>query len=181
MREARDEIRARGDEPAKLAVEPEGAELAYPVREFPGAAESGGEPDAGGEIARDSNGLVRAEITVVPANAKPGESVRVHLTFRPRRTTGAHWNNEGAPLVVWVDPPQGATVDQRRLGAKNAAAATSDEERRVELEVRVPEDAPRDRVRIPAYVLYSVCTDEDAVCRFLRQDLEIEVPVRGGK
>ena len=51
---ARAAIEERGDLPVALRVEPRGAELAEPAREFGVAAEPLAEPDPDGRILRDS-------------------------------------------------------------------------------------------------------------------------------
>jgi hypothetical protein len=64
-------------------------------------------PDPEGRIFRGTEGLVLAEVTVVPARGKPGGAVRVHLRLHPNEASQAHWNNEAEPLRVWADLPPG--------------------------------------------------------------------------
>jgi len=174
---ARDAILARGERPVPLPVEPGGAEFAAPATEF--RPDPGGEvdPDPDGRIHRDQGEFVRVEATVVPGMVGPGEAARVHVAFRPDGSTQAHWNNEAGDLVVWLDPPEGWAVDRRRLSVPNPADAVSDETRRVELELRAPEDAAGATVTVPAHALYYVCEGERGACLYRRQDFRVGIRV----
>ena len=69
---AREEIRARGQVPSGLAVEPGGAELAKPATGFEGAKSTKVEPDPEGRISRDKRRFIDIETTVVPSTIGPG-------------------------------------------------------------------------------------------------------------
>jgi hypothetical protein len=173
---AKTEIADRGDEPVTLMVEPSGAEIAHPSREFavdPGKLQS---PDPQGRIDRDLQGLIVAEVAVVPPRISPGGISRVHVTLRPRPGDTVHWNNESQPLVLWIDPPQGWQVQQRRMTAPPGNKPETVEPRHLEFEVRAPRDAVG-VTKLPAYALYYVCEDDGGTCLFLRQDLKIAVKV----
>lgn len=174
--EAQQEIRARGEDPIDLTVQPGGAEFAHPAKTFEVAAE-GTEPDPEGKIARDQRGFVRLETTVVPHRLRPGEASRVHLVLRPTEAIKAHWNNEVGPLVVWVTPPEGWSTDRRNLTVPNPPEAVSREPRKVEFELRAPEAATAGQYPIPAYTLYYVCEDVHGVCLYRRQDFTVRVEV----
>lgn len=182
---ARREIRARGETPVALVAEPSGAEIARPLRRAPDARPDGAEPDAMGRITRDgidANGaqgppFVDIEVTTIPRRVVAGGTARAHLDFRPNGDRKAHWNNESAPLTLWVAPPEGWRVEGRRHVTPNAESATSDESRRIEVEIGVPENAPAGPVSTPAYALYYVCEDTDGVCLYRRQDLEIALTI----
>jgi tetratricopeptide (TPR) repeat protein len=175
---ARHEIQARGETPAPLTVEPGGAELAPAASTFEGPAVLAKEPDPGGRIHRDPGTFVKVEATVVPTTVRPGGAARVHLDFRPNVEKKAHWNNEVADLGVWVAPPAGWQVDERSLSAPRPPQAVSEETRRVELELRIPEDAKAGASMLPAYALYYVCEDVRGARLYRRQDLDIQVQVR---
>lgn len=175
VEQARREIRARGDQPAALSVEPAGAELAAPAKAFAPAASEPAEPDPDGRIARDTTPLASAEIIVVPPRIRPGQTARVHIVLRPSPRGGGHWNNEGDPLVVWVNPPVGWSISERRLTAPNPPQPVSDEQRRVEFELRAPNDASPGTIRVPAYGLYGVCEGASGKCLYRRADLTIDV------
>ena len=81
--QAKAEISRRGETPVPLTVEPYGSELAGPVRDVLAEASAPVEPDPRGQIHRDEERLIEAEVVVVPARVRPGQAARVHLTFRP--------------------------------------------------------------------------------------------------
>ncbi len=175
--EARREIRARGEQPAPLQVEPAGAELARPSRRFETQAIAAAEPDPEGRILRDNGEFIRLETTLVPPVVEPGQSARVHLEFRPNLENKAHWNNELDGLVVWVKPAEGWAVESRALWLPNPPEPVSQETRRLEFEIRVPEYASG-RVALPAYALYYVCEDVNGLCLYRRKDIRVTVEVR---
>lgn len=170
------EITERGQEPVHLAVEPSGAEFAYPSRRFTTSSDPAQSPDPEGRIRRDEKGLIHIESTVVPALVKAGETARVHLTLRPNNELKAHWNNEVEPLRVWIDAPDGWQLERRLLTTPLPPQPETQEVRRVEFELQVPPSA-EGTARLNAYALYYVCEDVGGVCLFLRQDLEIPVTV----
>ena len=173
--EAREKILKRGQTPAALAVEPRGAEIASPTKEFATSATPAKEPDAKGRIFRDKRNYVRAEATVVPNTVEPGTPARVHVAFRPNTEIKAHWNNEVEDLIFWVTPPEGWSVDSQSHTVPNPPEPVSLETRRVEFEIRAPENGLEPLTKIPAYALYYVCEDVDGTCLYRRQDVEIEI------
>jgi tetratricopeptide (TPR) repeat protein len=176
VEEAERDIRARGDKPVPLVVRPVGAEIARPIKALPAPAAEARAPDPDGKVHRDEEHLIRAEVAVAPARVRPGQAVRVHVVLRPDPTRQAHWNNEGEPLRLWLDPPAGWQVSERLLQAPNARHAVSGEERALEFEIKAPRDA-RDSARVSAYALYNVCDDKGGQCRYLRLDVPIELTV----
>ena len=179
--QAREEIEARGETPVPLTVEPGGAELAYPAQTFdPAPTATRPEPDPGGRIIRDEQGLIQIEATVVPATLQPGGSGRVHVVLRPDQSQKAHWNNEVDDLVFWVDPPAGWEVDTHYLTVGRPPEAVSQEVRKVEFELKIPDELTGP-VTIPAYVLYYVCEDVDGTCLYRRQDVSLRINVAGGR
>jgi tetratricopeptide (TPR) repeat protein len=176
VEEAEKDIRARGDTPVPLAVRPGGAEVAQPLKALPAATAQARNPDPEGKVHRDTEGLIRAEVTVAPARVRPGRAVRVHVVLRPDPTKQAHWNNEAEPLRLWVDPPAGWQVSERLLRAPAVREAVSGEERALDFEIKAPKEA-QDKVHVSAYALYNVCDDKGGQCRFLRLDVPIELTV----
>jgi hypothetical protein len=176
VEEAEKAIRRRGEQPVALKVRPGGAEIAHPAREFPTHSREVHAPDPEGKITRDRDGWIRADVTVVPARARPGQAVRVHVTLRPDPKHKAHWDNEAGPPQLWIDPPEGGQTSDRLLTAAATARAVSDEERTLDFEVKVPKNATG-TVRFAAYATYHVCDDEHGQCRFLRLDVPILVPI----
>ncbi len=174
---AREEIGARGEEPAPLVVEPRGSEFAAPVREFTADA-SAVEPDPLGRVLRDEGEFVEFVVVSVPAAVEPGGVVRVHLMSEPISETEAHWNNEAEPMILWVDPPEGWEVDSRAFTYPLPPEVVTKEQRTIEIEIRAPEDVRGRSVTIPAYALYYVCEDVNGVCMYRRQDLELKIGIR---
>jgi tetratricopeptide (TPR) repeat protein len=176
--QARADIKARGDEPVALGVEPRGAELAAPSREFETAGPAK-QPDPAGRILRDEGKFVKVEATLVPTVVQPGRTARVHLELRPNAAEEAHWNNEVGGLVVWLEPPAGWQLGRRLLAPPHPPAAVSEEPRHVEFEIRSPVEASG-AVELPGYALYYVCEGVRGACLYRRQDLRVPVSVAGG-
>ncbi|MHC5003847.1 MAG: hypothetical protein ACYTJ0_12065 [Planctomycetota bacterium] len=175
---ARADIEARGDTPVRLAVEPSGAELARPQRAFRSAS-AATSPDPDGRIHRDEDGLIDVETVVVPHTRGGRGAFRVHVTMRPSTSAVGHWNNEtGEGLAFWIDPPAGWSADRRLHTVAPGAGAVSNEPRRVELELKAPDDAAAGSVTIPAYALYYVCQGADGLCLYRRRDLAITIDLR---
>ncbi|MGH8640008.1 MAG: tetratricopeptide repeat protein, partial [Burkholderiales bacterium] len=176
VNEARRDIRARGESPVPLGVEPLGTEIAVPAKSFE-AAGSGEEPDPRGRIVRDRGKLVLAEAAAVPPRIGPGKTTRVHLSFRPNANMKAHWNNEVDPLRVWVSTPEGWAQDKTALVVPNPRETLSTEPRELQFELRGPLRAVGP-VTVPLYALYYVCEDVDGTCLYRRQDLSVTIGVR---
>ena len=128
-------------------------------------------------IRRDRGEFVSVETAVVPSTVTPGDTVRVHLTFRPNLRTKAHWNNEVDALVYWVSPPRAWTADRRAVVAPNAPTEVSQEPRTVEFEVKVPETQAPGATAVPGYALYYVCEDVNGVCMYRRRDVNVPLQV----
>jgi hypothetical protein len=173
---ANQEILARGERPVLLPVTLSGAEVARPSRRFEAVPASLKSPDPDGRIHRDRAGLVVAEVTIVPPRIPPGGTARVHVTLRPSPGKKTHWNNEGEPTRLWIDPPPGWQVAPQQVGAPQAARPETTEPRHLEFELRAPATATG-RIEVPAYALYYVCEDAGGTCRFLRQDIVIPAQV----
>jgi hypothetical protein len=172
---ARKEIRARGEIPAPLAVEPSGAEFAQSDKSFGAASDSTKEPDPRGRILRDTGRFVKVETAVVPNTRARQASDRVHVVFRPNPANKTHWNNEAGEFVFWVDAPAGWNVSQHLTTIPNPSEAPSTEPREVEFEVRGPQQSRAQAVSLPGYALYYVCEDVHGVCMYRRQDVLITI------
>ncbi len=174
--QARAEIVRRGETPVSLTVEPYGSELAGPVRDVLTDPTALVEPDPKGQIARDEQRFIEAEVVVVPSRVRPGQAARLHLTFRPSAAHAAHWNNESTPLRIWVTGAEGWTTSTRMLEAPQPDRPESVEVRRLDFEVKAPTTA-EGKTRLAAYALYNACEQAGGRCLFLRQDLSIELDV----
>ena len=173
---ARREIRARGETPAELRVEPGGAEFAKPSDTFAISAAPATEPDPKGRIRRDTEGLIELETVVVPPTVAPGGSARVHLIFRPNQAIQAHWNNEAGDMEVWLDSAGDWELSRRRLSISNPPELVSIEDRHLEFEVKAPAGAKPGPHSLTGYALYYVCEDAGGTCLYRRQD--IKIPLR---
>ena len=176
IRDARREIAARGETAIALAVEPGDSEFETPDPRLAAARVPAAEPDPRGRIRRDAGEFIGVESTAVPAEPAPGDTVRVHVTFRPNARTKAHWNNSVDPLVYWLAPPAGVRVSARAFVAPNAGTEVSQETRTVEYDVTLPH-AANGRVTLPGYALYYVCEDVNGVCMYRRHDITVTIPV----
>jgi hypothetical protein len=174
--QAKAEVSRRRETPVALTVEPYGSELAGPVREVVAEASAPVEPDSKRQIHRDEEGLIEAEVVVVPVRVRPGMAARVHVTFRPSAAHKSRWNNESTPLRIWVAGAEGWTVAPRLLEAPQGDQPESDEVRRLEFEVKAPSTA-KEKTRLVAYALYNTCEEAGGRCLFLRQDLSIELDI----
>ena len=139
------------------------------------------EPDPRGRIhRRRKEASIRAETTVVPPVIRPGESARIHVVFRPNTAIKVHWNNEAGDLEYWLTPPEGWQADQRSLRVANPPALVSLEARKIEFEVRCPDDAQPGKVQLSSYALYYVCEDVNGACLYRRQDIQLPIEVTAG-
>jgi hypothetical protein len=177
IREARAEIAGRGETPLALTVEPGDSEYAVPGAGVAAAKLPAVEPDPRGRIRRDRGEFVSVETAIVPSTVTPGDTVRVHLTFRPNLRTKAHWNNEVDALVYWLSPPRAWTTDRRAIVAPNAPTEVSQEPRTVEFEVKVPETQAPGATALPGYALYYGCEDVNGVCMYRRRDVNVPLQV----
>jgi hypothetical protein len=168
------EIRARGAQPVELKVQPTDSERAGPLRAWPTEPGAVQPPDPEGRIAHDTQGLVLAEVTVVPPRVKPGEAVRVYLTLCPNEAHQARWTTEGEPLRVWVDLPPGWRAQPQLLIAPPTNEPGQSQPQRVECDIATPPEA-NGTSRLIATALYRVGADTDAVGRLLRQDFPITI------
>lgn len=177
VRQARRDLQARGETPWPLPVEPGGAEIARPETRFIAATRGGQDPDPEGRITRDPGTLIAVETTVVPPEVRPGQAVRVHMSFCPRDQVEAHWNNEVEELAVAIQPPDGWQADRRLQKVPNPPTELSHEVRTIEFEVQSPRQGP-ESARIEAYALYYVCEGIHGTCLYRRQDVSVPVRVR---
>ena len=172
--EARVELRARGEEPIPLAVEPGGAEFARPAKEFTPKGVGDDGPRAAEQALQRDDELVQLQVVAVPKVLAPGEATRLHIRLQP--LGDAHWNNESEPTVLVLgEAPPGWCWERRRLWAEGSRVPTSTEPRRFELELRAPHDAAPAPIIVHGYALYFVCAEASGVCLHLRQDFSQEL------
>lgn len=176
--QARREIRARGEEPVPLSVEPTGSEIASPVS----AAAEHSRPsmvnrDPHGKITRDRKGYVGIDPVVAPSQVRPGQRVTVRVEFRINDKLQPWWNNESDGLSLWLSLPKGFVVGRGRLAYPDPPESESRELRAIECEIGISNDVQQKRYEIPAYALYYVCEKESDKCLYRRQDFTLGLNV----
>lgn len=169
--DARESIRARGDVPRALIVEPQGAEIATPAQALPEPTVEPTQPDPMGRILRDE-GWVALDATVVGDTSQPGQALRIHLLWTPETSKKAHWNNEAEDMEVWLQAPTGWELASSRLSYTNPRALVESTPRAFDFELRRVESEIQDTV-LQGYALYYICEDVNGVCLYRRQDFEI--------
>ncbi|MCH8968762.1 MAG: hypothetical protein IIA66_06570 [Planctomycetes bacterium] len=191
VEQARNEIKARGDKPVQLAVEPTGSELiAAPRggrRGRSGPESSSADhaslvqmrnSDPQGKIVRDSKNMVTIETVVTPARVQPGQRVRVRATFRLNEKSRPYWNNEaGDGVTIWVDVPGVFTLGEGESKYSNPGKAETRETRVLEFELTVSAKLPAGEVELSAYALYYICENKGGKCLYLRQDFNVKFVV----
>lgn len=175
---ARREILARGDQPVSLGVEPGGAEFAHPEAKFGTETLDVEEPDRDGRIHRDAARLVEMEVVAVPDSVKRGDAVRIHVILRPDSNRKVHWNNEVEDLILWVDEEENWQVEKNLHRYQVPEQPITVESRRLEFEVRTPDQEDAGSRRIRGYVLYYICEDENGQCLYRRQDFSVPVAIK---
>ena len=173
---AQQDIEARGDRPVPLKTLVTGSERARPLRSLDRPVDHAVSPDPQGRVSRDIRGMIVTEVTVVPPRAKPGQTVRVHVSLRPNSAHKAHWNNEAEPLTFWVDPLDGFDGVPQLLTAPQGNQPETTEPRQLEFELLAQADM-RGTFTLNSYVLYYVCEDIGGTCTYLRQDIPVTVTV----
>ncbi len=197
VEQARNEIKARGEEPVRLAVEPTGSELIAAPRNRRGRGAAGkssddratvmdmNNRDPQGKIAPDSTNMVMIETVVTPARVQPGQRVRVRATFRLDEKARPYWNNEaGDGVAIWVDVPGVFTLGEGESKYSNPyqevlapGEAETRETRVLEFELTVSDNLPAGEVELSAYALYYVCENKGGKCLYLRQDFNVKFVV----
>ena len=173
---ARAEITERGEVPIELVAEPRGAELADPRAERSGTRRTSlPDPDPEARVPLDVDDWISVDVTATPQRVRPGDRVRIRFSFRAE-TERAHWNNEADPLRVSLALPTGVVVCEGDVEAPQPPEPESSEERVIELELELPEDAAPGELRLPAYALYYAC-DAQGVCRYLRREVEVRFTI----
>ncbi len=168
VEKATSEIAARGETPIALTVPLTGSEISAKQKRFKRASSTSENPDPNREITADSS-LVLVEASLVPAEPKPGDTVRVYLHFQ---TQGGKWNNESTPMQIWIEP-SGGESNKRLIEVQNGKSATSTESRWVEFEFQL--DKAASQATISGFALFNVCEADDGACLFRRKEFKIPV------
>ncbi len=175
--QARREINNRGDAPVKLAVEPSGAELAPPTKDFETIKTKPTDEREVHRITSAGGDHLHIETVCVPPMVSSGQSARVHVHLSPRTHTKAHWNNEAGPSILWLQTSGGWQVDRELHQLAPGPTAVSQEDRIIEFDVRCPLDAKPGRAGVRAHLLYYVCEGADGECLYRRESWPIKIDV----
>ena len=175
---ARSAIRARGESPVALRVEPNGSELAAPATAGESAPPINAVPfDSHGKVSRDTRRLIRLETMVTPTPVRPGRRVRVQLALSVDGKARPYWNNESEDLRVSVSALAGAAVVAGEFAHANPQHPETQENRTLEFELQVDKSFQGSEINVPGFALYYVCERGGGQCRFLRQDFELQIKV----
>lgn len=169
--EARREIASRGEIPITLMADLTASELAQPRTTLGGETAVPPHPDPQGRITRDDE-LIETDITLVPPEPQPGESVHVYVSLRPNPQRDAHWNNESDPMTVYLDLPSGWSADKRLIAWPTPKGAVTDEHRTVEFDLQLPPDRSK-MGEVRGIALYGVCRGATGECLYRRRDFVI--------
>ena len=180
VEQARNEIKARGEQPVPLAIEPTGSELIAAPRNRRGLATAVmmTNRDPQRKITADSKNMVTIETVVTPARVQPGQRVRVRATFRLNEESRPYWNNEaGDGLTIWVALNAMIAQSEGTTTYATPKQPETRETRVLEFELSFsPEYAARE-VELPAYALYYICESKGGKCLYLRQDFNVKLEV----
>ncbi len=172
IKEARAAIRARGETPVALAIEPAGAELMDRATTPDATVREKADPE--GKVPRDEKKRVTIESIVTRSVSLKSQRARVRVVFLVR---AAYWNNESEPLSLHVDVPAGVTLKEPMLVHPQAQKPETRERRVLEFEIEYP-PGETGAFKIPAYALYSVCDEVEGTCLYLRRDFSVSIPAR---
>ena len=174
---AEKEIEDRGETPVKLPVRLTAAEVALPSKSLDDSAADKSEknPDPENLLTLDKEQDVEIVTTVVPAHVKAGETVRVHAVFDLSQDT--KWNNEGRPLLTWINKSDGIGLASQLLSYEQPTEPESNETRRIEFEVSIPKGFAGTSLTLDGFAVYTICSTTTGQCNMVRQDFAIEIPV----
>lgn len=171
--QARDGLKERGEDPIKLAIEPNGAELAQRARTMK-VDTSATNPDPEATITLDEGQLVNVHANVVPTKPNPGDVVAVHLGFH--LTKQAKWNHETEALKVWIDvPDNGVTVSSKLIVDETPyASAESQQPISISLEAKIPKEH-KGPIKLSGYALFNICETANGQCVYRRRNFTVVI------
>jgi tetratricopeptide (TPR) repeat protein len=176
VKEARKDIKARGEKPIELAVEPRGTEIAGKSRRKKDEkTQTMPDPDPEGKINRDKDNLISVDVMVTPQPVRPGGSFRLRLSISPDKNK-VKWNNEAGATELHLDLPKGFTLVEGQFSVIDAKQASSSEKRVMEVEVSVDKNVKAGQRNFSAYLCFHACTS-DGVCFYLRRDIKIKLKI----
>ncbi len=169
VRQANRDIAARGEQPIQLDVRLTDAETAQPARKFSAETAAAENPDPELKILLVEDSAMRVSSSVVPANVKPGEVVRVHLDLT---LEGSEFNGEAGPILVWIDEKSKGQPEKRLLEFTANEGEKSVSHRSLEFEFQTSTDGGKETA-IDGFLLCHVC-DDAGVCVYRRRNFSID-------
>ena len=172
VEQAKAAITARGDLPIPLTVPLSGAELVQPAKTF--NSNNAQKPlSSDHQITRDDKKLIQIHATAIPQKIAAGETTRIHLRMTP---DSGYWNNESAPLVIWIEASEAGTPSDTRLVHPHVKSPSSHETRTLEFEFKTNSNLT-ENIEISGYALYYVCDSDDGQCIYRRQAISIPIQI----
>jgi len=167
---AEKELLQRGEKPIELPVPLTESETAKPSNKF-NLLSKATNPDPHEKINEAPSNVIQCRATVVPATAKPGQAVRVHLHFN---TVAAKWNNEAENMVVWINESNSGQSEKSLIEFENPVAPTSTETRQFEFEYQTDKAATQN-IEINGFALFNTCKSSGGQCLYLRKNFSIPI------
>lgn len=174
--DARKFITASGGTPVPLGVEPVGSEILSPRETHAIEVDPTIKADPEGRIARDLSGYVQVATRVTPRRVRLGHHVRGQVTLRLSDPRKAVWNNESAPLTLFVQPPESIQLTEGLLFVTPPGKTESTEDRVIDFEMTVSA-SQNGEIIVPGYALFNVCTKANGKCYYLRKDFDLRFKI----
>ena len=166
VEEARKDLQASGKTPHPLQVEPSGSEVASPRRKNEQTQESRKFPDPNGRLSNEKS-LLAITATTIP-HTDDRKKGRIHLRLTP--SDKGHWSSDAQEVELWYRPKKGEAIFlTNEVSPLKTGQDTSDEARVLEGDFSLPDITEGDLV-----LFYSLCESENAVCRFLKSEWQLE-------
>ena len=161
VEQARKEITARGETPVTLTTEPSGSEVAQPLRQQ-AKKPSLKYPDPKHSLP-NSDTFLSIATTLIPHTDKKNQH-RVHLKLSPKGSS--HWSSDAQEAQLWLLPEKGEPIFlSAQASPLQATGDVSSESRTLEADLTL---ASKKGTKLVLF--YSLCSDEDAVCRYLKTE-----------
>lgn len=168
VRTARQAIKSRGEVPITLQVEPSGSEVALPQRKNEPLKQSHQHPDPQNKLP-STDQLLNVVTTLIPHTDDPDKG-RLHLRLTP--TQKAHWTSDAQEVQLWLQPKDGKPIFLSDTVTFLEPNQESSSQYRT-LEADLTPSQLQGGAKLVLF--YSLCEEENAICRFLKTELEPEL------
>ncbi len=174
VKEARHALKARGEVPLSLMIEPVGSEIAKPVaRDALATITAAGDWAPQMQVERDKARWITWHHVSVASTQSDRESFRIHMSWAPVKQGSMVWNNEAEPLTLYLEASDGWRLSQSTIQVPGPDSAHDQERRWLEFELSGQRDATKPTVS--GYALYHVCDPDSGLCLFRRQDFTLSL------